>query len=86
MATEGGVVPSVVDWQGSSELHPYFVCDVFTSRPLEGNQFGVFVDGLAALLGRQQEDGLGELQLAGEGLHLLGAERPVSSPLFDAAG
>ena len=35
-------------WQagtGSAELHPYFVCDVFTSEPLEGNQLGVFADG-----------------------------------------
>ncbi|MGD0054107.1 MAG: PhzF family phenazine biosynthesis protein [Acidimicrobiales bacterium] len=26
-------------------MHPYVVCDVFTSVPLEGNQLGVFVDG-----------------------------------------
>jgi len=26
-------------------LHPYFVLDVFTSRPLEGNQLGLFDDG-----------------------------------------
>lgn len=32
-------------WHGRAELHPYFVCDVFTSQPLEGNQLGVFVDG-----------------------------------------
>ncbi|HEY6278545.1 MAG TPA: PhzF family phenazine biosynthesis protein [Streptosporangiaceae bacterium] len=32
-------------WNGSAELHPYFVCDVFTSEPLQGNQLGVFIDG-----------------------------------------
>jgi trans-2,3-dihydro-3-hydroxyanthranilate isomerase len=39
------VIPPLRDWHGSAELHPYFVCDVFTSEPLEGNQLGVFVDG-----------------------------------------
>ena len=34
-----------VGWLGDSELHPYLVVDVFTSRPLEGNQLGVFLDG-----------------------------------------
>lgn len=34
-----------IDWLGSSELHPYLVVDVFTSRFLEGNQLGVFLDG-----------------------------------------
>jgi len=28
-----------------ARLHRYFVCDVFTEAPLEGNQLGVFVDG-----------------------------------------
>ena len=37
--------PRVAGWHGSAELHPYFVCDVFTSEPLEGNQLGVFPDG-----------------------------------------
>src|ERR1700723_3549109 len=45
MAAQPGVIPSPADWQGSAELHPYFVCDVFTSEPLQGNQLGVFVDG-----------------------------------------
>jgi trans-2,3-dihydro-3-hydroxyanthranilate isomerase len=45
MATESSVIPSIPEWQGTSQLHPYFVCDVFTSEPLEGNQVGVFVDG-----------------------------------------
>jgi trans-2,3-dihydro-3-hydroxyanthranilate isomerase len=38
-------VPSLPDWHGSAQLHPYFVCDVFASEPLQGNQLGVFVDG-----------------------------------------
>jgi trans-2,3-dihydro-3-hydroxyanthranilate isomerase len=45
MATESSVIPSIPEWQGTSQLHPYFVCDVFTSEPLEGNQVAVFVDG-----------------------------------------
>ena len=45
MATESSVIPSIPEWQGTSQLHPYFVCDVFTSEPLQGNQVGVFVDG-----------------------------------------
>jgi trans-2,3-dihydro-3-hydroxyanthranilate isomerase len=45
MMTEVGVIPGLIDWHGSAELHPYFVCDVFTSTPLQGNQLGVFVDG-----------------------------------------
>jgi trans-2,3-dihydro-3-hydroxyanthranilate isomerase len=40
-----GIIPSPAGWPGSAELHPYFVCDVFTSEPLQGNQLGVFVDG-----------------------------------------
>jgi trans-2,3-dihydro-3-hydroxyanthranilate isomerase len=39
------VIPDGIDWNGSSELHPYMVVDVFTPRPLEGNQLGVFLDG-----------------------------------------
>jgi trans-2,3-dihydro-3-hydroxyanthranilate isomerase len=45
MAAEVGVIPGIPGWQGDSQLHPYFVCDVFTSMPLQGNQLGVFVDG-----------------------------------------
>ena len=45
MTIEAGVIPSHADWHGSAKLHPYFVCDVFTSEPLQGNQLGVFVDG-----------------------------------------
>jgi trans-2,3-dihydro-3-hydroxyanthranilate isomerase len=45
MVTETQVIPSLPAWHGASQLHPYFVCDVFTSEPLEGNQLGVFVDG-----------------------------------------
>ena len=39
------VIPDAVEWNGSSELHAYMVVDVFTSRPLQGNQLGVFLDG-----------------------------------------
>lgn len=39
------VIPSELDWLGPSRLHPYLVVDVFTSRRLEGNQLGVFLDG-----------------------------------------
>ena len=45
MTLHAGVIPNPADWHGSAELHPYFVCDVFTSEPLEGNQLGVFIDG-----------------------------------------
>jgi hypothetical protein len=44
------VIPTPADWHGSAELHPYFVCDVFTSEPLQGNQLGVFIDGLSVRL------------------------------------
>lgn len=39
------VIPRLTDWHGAAQLHPYFVCDVFTSQPLQGNQLGVFLDG-----------------------------------------
>ena len=45
MAAQTGVIPSPAGWHGSAELHPYFVCDVFTAEPLQGNQLGVFIDG-----------------------------------------
>jgi trans-2,3-dihydro-3-hydroxyanthranilate isomerase len=38
------VLPAPADWLGGSERHPYLVVDVFTSRPLQGNQLGVFLD------------------------------------------
>jgi hypothetical protein len=43
MAAEVGVIPRVTGWHGTSQLHPYFVCDVFSSEPLEGNQLGVWI-------------------------------------------
>jgi trans-2,3-dihydro-3-hydroxyanthranilate isomerase len=43
--TEAGVIQGPYDWHGRAELHRYFVCDVFTSEPLEGNQLAVFADG-----------------------------------------
>jgi trans-2,3-dihydro-3-hydroxyanthranilate isomerase len=39
------VLPGPIDWLGTPEVHPYLVVDVFTSRPLAGNQLGVFLDG-----------------------------------------
>jgi trans-2,3-dihydro-3-hydroxyanthranilate isomerase len=39
------VIPGSVGWLEQSELHEYLVVDAFTSRPLEGNQLGVFLDG-----------------------------------------
>src|SRR5579862_4657241 len=45
MVAEVGVIPRVTGWHGTSQVHPYLVCDVFTSQPLEGNQLGVFTDG-----------------------------------------
>jgi trans-2,3-dihydro-3-hydroxyanthranilate isomerase len=45
MTAHAGVIPSPADWHGSAALHPYFVCDVFTAEPLQGNQLGVFIDG-----------------------------------------
>jgi trans-2,3-dihydro-3-hydroxyanthranilate isomerase len=35
----------VADWNDSSPLHEFYICDVFTAHPLQGNQLGVFVDG-----------------------------------------
>ena len=45
MVADVGVIPPVTGWHGTSQLHRYVVCDVFTSQPLEGNQLCVFVDG-----------------------------------------
>jgi trans-2,3-dihydro-3-hydroxyanthranilate isomerase len=45
MVAESAILPSVTDWHEAARLHRYFVCDVFTSEPLQGNQLGVFVDG-----------------------------------------
>ena len=45
MMAQAEVIPPLRGWHGSAELHPYFVCDVFTAEPLEGNQLGVFIDG-----------------------------------------
>jgi len=45
MTAQAGIIPRLADWHGSAGLHPYFVCDVFTSEPLQGNQLGVFIDG-----------------------------------------
>src|SRR5438477_277853 len=39
------LIPRLTDWHGAAQVHPYFVCDVFTAQPLQGNQLGVFVDG-----------------------------------------
>jgi trans-2,3-dihydro-3-hydroxyanthranilate isomerase len=39
------VIPDTANWLAGAENHPYVVVDVFTPRPLEGNQLGVFLDG-----------------------------------------
>ncbi len=39
------VIPEAVDWLEGSAAHRYVVVDVFTSRPLEGNQLAVYLDG-----------------------------------------
>ena len=40
------VIPDSISWlQGPTALLEYLVVDVFTPRPLEGNQLGVFLDG-----------------------------------------
>lgn len=42
---EATVVPDPGGWLPPCELHAYLILDVFTARPLEGNQLGVFLDG-----------------------------------------
>jgi trans-2,3-dihydro-3-hydroxyanthranilate isomerase len=54
MMAQAAVIPSVAGWHGSAELHPYYVCDVFTAEPLEGNQLGVFTDGRPFDTGQMQ--------------------------------
>ena len=54
MVAQAGVIPGVAGWLGSAELHPYFVCDVFTAEPLQGNQLGVFTDGRPFDTGQMQ--------------------------------
>jgi trans-2,3-dihydro-3-hydroxyanthranilate isomerase len=39
------VIPPPAGWHGQAALHRYFVCDVFTSTPMEGNQLAVYIDG-----------------------------------------
>jgi trans-2,3-dihydro-3-hydroxyanthranilate isomerase len=45
MMVQAEVIPRPAGWHGSAALHRYYICDVFTSEPLQGNQLGVFVDG-----------------------------------------
>jgi trans-2,3-dihydro-3-hydroxyanthranilate isomerase len=40
----GAVIPTVA-WLDGSTAHQYVVVDVFSSRPLEGNQLAVYLDG-----------------------------------------
>jgi trans-2,3-dihydro-3-hydroxyanthranilate isomerase len=54
MMAQAEVIPPLPGWHGSAELHPYFVCDVFTSEPLQGNQLGVFTDGRPFSAGQMQ--------------------------------
>jgi trans-2,3-dihydro-3-hydroxyanthranilate isomerase len=41
------VIPELAGWHGQAMLHQFYVCNVFTAVPLQGNQLGVFVDGRA---------------------------------------
>jgi trans-2,3-dihydro-3-hydroxyanthranilate isomerase len=41
------IIPRLEGWHGPAALHRFYVCDVFTSAPLQGNQLGVFTDGRA---------------------------------------
>ena len=52
--TAAAVIPVLDSWAGRARVHRYFVCDVFTSRPLAGNQLGVFADGRAFSPGEMQ--------------------------------
>lgn len=45
MMDQAEVIPKLPAWHGSAALHRYYICDVFTPEPLQGNQLGVFVDG-----------------------------------------
>ena len=47
MTKETAALPLDLEWEGTGPLHRYFVVDVFTETPLEGNQLGVFADGRA---------------------------------------
>jgi trans-2,3-dihydro-3-hydroxyanthranilate isomerase len=47
MPMRTNAIPDLGSWHGEAPLHHYFVCDVFTATPLEGNQLGVFTDGRA---------------------------------------
>jgi len=39
------VLPAILNWSSSSPLHHYFICDVFSAEPFQGNQLAVFTDG-----------------------------------------
>lgn len=54
MIARAEVIPQLAGWHGQAALHPFYVCDVFTSAPLQGNQLGVFVDGQAFKPGEMQ--------------------------------
>jgi trans-2,3-dihydro-3-hydroxyanthranilate isomerase len=42
--TAKGELPLDIEWDGGTERSLYFIVDVFTDAPLEGNQLGVFLD------------------------------------------
>jgi trans-2,3-dihydro-3-hydroxyanthranilate isomerase len=54
MMARAEVIPKLGAWHGQAALHPFYVCDVFTSAPLQGNQLGVFIDGQAFEPGEMQ--------------------------------
>lgn len=61
MAT--AVIPDPEEWLALSDGHPYVVLDVFTPRPLEGNQLAVFLDGRPLSAAQMQSLAL-EMKLA----------------------
>src|SRR5256885_1458591 len=65
-------VVSTFEVELAGDLHPYYVLDVFTDRPLEGNQLGLFPDG-SRFSGEQMQRIARELNVA-ETVFLLPAE------------
>jgi trans-2,3-dihydro-3-hydroxyanthranilate isomerase len=45
MISRAEVIPKLAGWHGQAAPHPFYICNVFTSAPLQGNQLGVFIDG-----------------------------------------
>jgi trans-2,3-dihydro-3-hydroxyanthranilate isomerase len=54
-APQKATLPLSVDWAGDGTRGRYFVVDVFTDSPFEGNQLGVFTDARAYSSARMQQ-------------------------------